>query len=106
MALQCGNDLYKNHRPSIGKAEHNCRHWAAVLPVSCGFKQQRYDLLPGQTFKETVKTMEARIAAAKCPSCGDGVFPSTLWGKGNLLDPPVVCRDMGHWVGLLSECSQ
>lgn len=36
-----------------------------------------------------------------CPICGRGVFYSGWY-------PPdwVVCRDMGHWVGPVSECKR
>ena len=40
---------------------------------------------------------------AKCPKCGRKVFiPAHGWRKD--YDIQVMCSDMGHWVGQLSEC--
>jgi hypothetical protein len=40
---------------------------------------------------------------AKCPQCGRRVF-IPLKGWRNNYDFEVMCSDMGHWVGKLSEC--
>jgi len=36
-----------------------------------------------------------------CPKCGDGVFVATLSEPGQ-----VMCRAMGHWVGVVSDCKR
>jgi hypothetical protein len=40
---------------------------------------------------------------AKCPQCGRKVF-IPLKGWRDHYDIDVMCSDMGHWVGKLSEC--
>lgn len=37
----------------------------------------------------------------KCPECGDRVFYANMLPSGW-----VMCRDMGHWVGPVEECSR
>ena len=64
-------------------------------------------MLPDLDYTEVIAIVEKEIEEARCPKCGDGVFFSTLCfkGKPSLLNPPVLCRDMGHWGGFLSECN-
>ena len=46
------------------------------------------------------------VEASKCPLCGDDVF---IPKKGFQMNgstsenPTVFCKDMGHWVGYLSD---
>jgi len=41
---------------------------------------------------------------ARCPKCGDEVFFPSMGEKE--ADPIMWCKDMGHWVGRLSECKR
>jgi len=52
---------------------------------------------------------KSRIEDYHCPKCGMSVFkPRDSWrswvpdAKPN--EPVVMCSDMGHWIGKLSEC--
>lgn len=63
--------------------------------------------------EEKYKSILYLLEHAKCPKCGERVFmPAGYWQKytdGRWVSPenPVVwCRDMGHWYGQLSDCSQ
>jgi len=56
-------------------------------------------------------TISARFNRARCPKCRDRVFcPGGDWqkftngSKAPIGDPVVMCRDMGHWLGQLSDC--
>jgi hypothetical protein len=53
-----------------------------------------------------LKRLLEKVGAAKCPICGDGVFiPNKGFQmKGSTTENPTVfCKDMGHWVGYLSD---
>ena len=40
---------------------------------------------------------------ARCPECGDSVFiPNIGWIEDMGIE--VICYDMGHWMGKLSDC--
>jgi len=56
-------------------------------------------------------TISSKINKARCPECGEEIFcPGGGWQRfqdGSRVpfgNPVVMCRDCGHWLGLLSEC--
>ena len=71
-----------------------------ILPIGSGYSKRQ--------------VTSERLEAARCPVCKAKIilpspaFRSALVAAGSLVDsdydPIVVCSDMGHWVGNLSEC--
>lgn len=61
-----------------------------------------------QMSRKEQKLARRLLAEARCPQCGDKVFAATIANPEgyppNALDIGVICRDMGHWAGLLREC--
>ena len=56
-----------------------------------------------------MNTLKQQVDAARCPVCGSGVFHPSLadrFGGDNGDDIQVWCRDMGHWIGFLSDCKK
>jgi len=48
-----------------------------------------------------------RLDRARCPECGRRII-APGWQEqkdGTFYNPYVVCRDMGHWCGYLSDCA-
>ena len=61
----------------------------------------------GEPDIKATKELLDRLEVARCPGCGGEVFfPMAGWQVdygGTQDDPIVFCKDMGHWVGHLSE---
>jgi len=66
----------------------------------------RYNIAIGSDLIDLLR----RLDNSRCPKCGDEVFIVKKGFQeeygGTREDPIVFCRDMGHWVGRLSDCKR
>lgn len=52
------------------------------------------------TWIEWTGQSKIRKEDLRCPQCNREIFVASILGKGQ-----VMCRDMGHWIGLWTECT-
>ena len=74
-------------------------------PIGQGF-EAAYEAAVDELEGDEVLT---RVKDARCPYCGGEVYvPSfaSQYVKHTRDNPIVLCKDMGHWLGLLSECKK
>jgi len=56
--------------------------------------------------KDQMSTLFEQVSKARCPECGmEVILSKALNPQGFSANPVVICADMGHWGGLLSECN-